>query len=48
MKCAPNVATASTMTEPDCLGYSEPGTSVMLEGAVLDEIEGNWFFSDFY
>ena len=39
-KSAPIVATASTMTEPDCLGFAEPGTSVVLEGAVLDEIEG--------
>lgn len=29
------------MTEPDCLGFAEPGTSIVLEGAVLDEIEGN-------
>lgn len=41
LKGAPIVAAASTMTEPEFLGFAEPGTSVVLEGAVLDEIEGN-------
>lgn len=41
LKEAPFVAAASTMTEPEFLGFAEPGTSVVLEGAVLDEIEGN-------
>lgn len=35
---------ASTMTESDFLGFAEPGTSIVLEGAVLDEIEGNHFW----
>ncbi|XKL63721.1 hypothetical protein PGB90_006085 [Kerria lacca] len=30
----------STMTEPDCLGPCEPGTSVTLEGIVWHETEG--------
>lgn len=30
----------STMTEPDCLGLCEPGTSVTLEGIVWHETEG--------
>lgn len=35
-----STSNAATMTESDCLGFAEPGTSVVLEGAVLDEIEG--------
>jgi len=31
---------ASTMTEPDCLGPCEPGTAVTLEGIVWHETEG--------
>lgn len=30
-----------TMTEPDCLGPCEPGTRIMLEGIVRQEIEGS-------
>lgn len=34
-----------TITEPDCLGPCEPGTSVTLEGIVWHETEGgNLFF----
>lgn len=33
----------STMTEPDCLGPCEPGTSVTLEGIVWHETEGEPF-----
>lgn len=36
-----------TITEPDCLGPCEPGTSVTLEGIVWHETEGgktNSFF----
>lgn len=29
-----------TITEPDCLGPCEPGTSVTLEGIVWHETEG--------
>lgn len=29
-----------TITEPDCLGPCEPGTSVTLEGIVWQETEG--------
>jgi hypothetical protein len=29
-----------TMTEPDCLGPLEPGTSVTLEGIVWHETDG--------
>lgn len=29
-----------TITEPDCLGPCEPGTSVNLEGIVWQETEG--------
>ena len=31
---------ASTMTEPECLGPCEPGTAVTLEGIVWHETEG--------
>jgi len=33
---------ASTMTEPECLGPCEPGTAVTLEGIVWHETEGGW------
>jgi hypothetical protein len=33
-----------TVTEPDCLGPCEPGTSVTLEGIVWHETEGGWIF----
>lgn len=32
-----------TITEPDCLGPCEPGTSVTLEGIVWHETEGGEF-----
>lgn len=32
-----------TITEPDCLGPCEPGTSVTLEGIVWHETEGGKF-----
>ena len=36
---------ASTMTEPECLGPCEPGTAVTLEGIVWHETEGgNTFY----
>ena len=31
------------MTEPDCLGPLEPGTSVTLEGIVWHETDGGQF-----
>lgn len=33
-----------TITEPDCLGPCEPGTSVTLEGIVWHETEGGTCF----
>lgn len=33
----------ATLTDPDCLGPCEPGTSVMLEGIVWHETEGGKF-----
>lgn len=33
----------ATLTDPDCLGPCEPGTSVMLEGIVWHETEGGEF-----
>lgn len=33
-----------TITEPDCLGPCEPGTSVTLEGIVWHETEGMSMF----
>lgn len=33
-----------TITEPDCLGPCEPGTSVTLEGIVWHETEGGMFY----
>jgi hypothetical protein len=33
-----------TMTEPDCLGPLDPGTSVNLEGIVWNETDGKYFF----
>lgn len=38
---------ASTMTEPDCLGPCEPGTAVTLEGIVWHETEGGLCYSFF-
>lgn len=32
-----------TITEPDCLGPCEPGTSVTLEGIVWHETEGGTY-----
>jgi hypothetical protein len=32
-----------TITEPDCLGPCEPGTSVTLEGIVWNETEGGQY-----
>lgn len=50
IKCEPNemvdacVGTSvGTITEPDCLGPCEPGTSVTLEGIVWHETEGGKF-----
>ena len=31
-----------TMTEPDCLGPLDPGTTVSLEGIVWNESDGKW------
>lgn len=36
-----------TITEPECLGPCEPGTSVTLEGIVWHETEGGKFFARF-
>lgn len=51
MKCEPSemvdacVGTSvGTITEPDCLGPCEPGTSVTLEGIVWHETEGGKFW----
>ena len=30
------------MTEPDCLGPLDPGTTVSLEGIVWNESDGKW------
>ena len=30
------------MTEPDCLGPLDPGTTVSLEGIVWNETDGKW------
>ncbi|RWS21887.1 vegetative cell wall protein gp1-like protein [Leptotrombidium deliense] len=35
-----STSTVGTVTEPDCLGPCEPGTSVTLEGIVWQETEG--------
>lgn len=35
-----------TITEPDCLGPCEPGTSVTLEGIVWHETEGGLYLHD--
>lgn len=40
MKDASTCISVGTITEPDCLGPCEPGTSVMLEGIVWQETEG--------
>lgn len=37
-----------TITEPDCLGPCEPGTSVTLEGIVWHETEGGMFINISY
>ena len=37
---------ASTMTEPECLGPCEPGTAVTLEGIVWHETEGGNSFHE--
>ena len=39
---------ASTMTEPECLGPCEPGTAVTLEGIVWHETEGGKAKFPFY
>ena len=31
------------MTEPDCLGPLDPGTTVSLEGIVWNETDGKWW-----
>ena len=35
-----------TMTEPDCLGPLDPGTSVTLEGIVWNETDGMYLDDD--
>lgn len=40
MRDASTCISVGTITEPDCLGPCEPGTSVMLEGIVWQETEG--------
>ncbi|XP_035209535.1 zinc finger protein 608-like isoform X2 [Stegodyphus dumicola] len=40
MKDTSTCTSVGTITEPDCLGPCEPGTSVMLEGIVWQETEG--------
>jgi hypothetical protein len=37
-----------TITEPDCLGPCEPGTSVTLEGIVWNETEGGQYKTHSY
>lgn len=39
---------ASTMTEPECLGPCEPGTAVTLEGIVWHETEGGELTVSFF
>ena len=36
---------ASTLTDPDCLGPCEPGTSVILEGLVWAESNNGTYFT---
>lgn len=40
MKNVSTCTSVGTVTEPDCLGPCEPGTSVTLEGIVWQETEG--------
>lgn len=44
MRDASTCISVGTITEPDCLGPCEPGTSVMLEGIVWQETEGGKCF----
>lgn len=40
MKSMSTCTSVGTVTEPDCLGPCEPGTSVTLEGIVWQETDG--------
>lgn len=45
---AGTMTSIATITEPDCLGPCEPGTSVTLEGIVWQETENGKILMDFF
>lgn len=41
MRSVSTTTNASTMTEPECLGFCEPGSAICLEGITWIEAEGD-------